>query len=172
MCWLYSLSYLKVIATVCGEEERGFLEKNYPNIGKRGILVTFSTYPRGGKYKREEVLAFSHSKKIKVARTSVWLKIFILTNFKIRKLSSSYIKLPGKFTPLGYMCTLPLDGCSSSNKNFIFSLISQNCFSENTRLSILWHNMGTITLPALNWKKTFHSMITCNLTMDFHSDFQ
>ena len=65
MWWLYSLPCLKVIATVCGEEERGFLEKNYPNIGELGILVTFSTYRRGGKYKREEVVAFSHSKKLK-----------------------------------------------------------------------------------------------------------
>ena len=33
----------------------------------------------------------------------VYIKIWILAYFKIQKLLSSLIKLPGKFAPLGYM---------------------------------------------------------------------
>ena len=39
--------------------------------------------PRGGKYKREEILAFTHPKII------VYIKIFILAHFKIQKISLS-----------------------------------------------------------------------------------
>ena len=43
--------------------------------------------PRGGKYKREEILAFTHPKII------AYIKILILAHFKIQKVSRSWIIL-------------------------------------------------------------------------------
>ena len=78
-------------------------------------LSLLATYPQ-----RRKVLAGANFgvftlQKTKLAEINVQLKnISIFTNFKILKFSSSQIKLPGKFTPLGQL--LYMGVVSSCNK--------------------------------------------------------